>query len=604
MEALDSASDSAPVPALLQRILAARQLLDLDAIQRFCEPRLSHLHDPGLMPGVDVAAARIVEAVRRDELIAIYGDYDVDGVCATAILYHTIKTVQPAARIRTYVPHRLDEGYGLNADALSQLRAEGVSLVVSVDCGISAIAAAQVAAQIGLDLIITDHHDLHVSMERSSDGGQPAASRNMNDDMVSRESAPVLPDALALVHPRLPGSQYPFGELCGAGVAFKLAWRFGTAWCNSQRVSAQLQQTLVSMLPLAALATIADVVPLIGENRVLAAFGLRIIKQTPLPGLRALIEAAGVMDEKIDCEKVGFLLAPRLNACGRMGHAAEAVELLTTAGPEGAASIARRLTQLNQHRQSVERTIFDAAARLAEDNGMTRSDRRAIVLAHESWHPGVVGIVCSRLVDRFTRPAVLVQRGQDTCKGSARSIEGYSIHEALSAASAWLTTYGGHAMAAGLTLPPANFDAFADALLAHANQHIDRQQLTPAITIDCDAAMDDLSIECVQRLHALAPFGRGNDPPLLRLADAVVVEPPRQMGSQGRHLQLKLRQASASNGARRVMRGVWWNAGDRAADLAAGMRLDLAIEPKLNQYNGLTSVEVHVQDVMVRESRR
>jgi single-stranded-DNA-specific exonuclease len=585
---------SPPSSSLFERILHARGLCDPAEAARFCEPKLTDLHDPGLMPNIDVAVTRLIDAVKRDELIVIYGDYDVDGVTATAILYHTIKTAAPNTRIRTYVPHRLDEGYGINCQALKQLRSEGASLVISVDCGITAVQSAQTAREIGLDLIVTDHHSLpkrQVSGDRCQVSGTGTAT-----SIDALDSG--LPDAVALVHPRLPGSAYPFGELCGAGVAFKVAWRFATTWCNSSRVSEALQKTLINMLPLVALGTIADVVPLIGENRILTAFGLRMIKSTPLHGLRAIIETSALAGEHIDCEKVGFVLAPRLNACGRMGHAAEAMRMLTDAPPDEAMAIARKLSAQNTQRQQVEREIFQQACRMAEDSGQTKDGCRAIVLAHESWHPGVVGIVCSRLVEAFGRPTILMQQQNGVCKGSARSIDGYSIHEALCATSQHLVTYGGHAMAAGLTLATDNLAIFVTALTAHANERIASEQLLPSITIDCDACMHELDVVTVQRLHSLAPFGSGNRRPTLRIAGATLHEPPKQMGSEGKHLQLRLRQ-DFEGGGRGWMRAVWWRAAEHAPSIAPGMRLDVAIEPKINEWNGMRSVEAELRDVRV-----
>lgn len=583
-------SDSEDHAGLLERIMHARGIADPVDITRFCEPKLTDLHDPGLLPGIDAAVARLIDAIKRNELIAIYGDYDVDGVTATAILYHTIKAAAPGARIRTYVPHRLDEGYGINCEALRQLRSEGVDLVVSVDCGITAVASAATARDIGLDLIVTDHHSLPGTSTTS--GNESSAS----PDGAPRQSA--LPECVAVVHPCLPGSAYPFADLCGAGVAFKVAWRFCTAWCNSQRVGGSLRETLVQMLPLAALGTIADVVPLVGENRILTAFGLRMLRQSPLPGVRAMIETAGLAGEHIDSEKVGFVIAPRLNACGRMGHAADAVRMLTVADRDEALTIAQQLAVQNTRRQSVERTIFEQAARLAEDRRMIDDDRRAIVLAHPDWHPGVVGIVCSRLVDRFGRPAILMQKQADTCKGSARSIDGYNIHEALCATAWHLTAWGGHAMAAGLALRPDCLDAFTEALLEHANGRIDREQLTPAITIDCDASISELNVSMVKRISSLAPFGRGNRVPTLRIRGVCVQDPPRQMGANGTHLQMRVREDADGTGAGR-MRAVWWRGAEHATSIAAGMRLDLAIEPKINEWNGSCSVEAHLKDVHI-----
>ena len=311
---------------LFARLLRARGLDDDETVRRFCTPKLTDLHEPGLLPNIDAAVDRLAHAVRNGESIVIYGDYDVDGIAAGAILYHVIKGVEPNADVRIYVPHRLEEGYGLNTEALLRLRSEGADLAISVDCGITAVGPARAAREAGLDLIITDHHNAPANGE-------------------------ALPDAVAIVHPRLPGSVYPFGELCGAGVAFKLAWAFAVHWCGSKRVGKSIQQVLLDMMPLAALATIADVVPLVGENRTIVSWGLRWIRDTPIIGLRALIEAANLMDADIDSHKVGFVLGPRLNACGRMGHADEAVQLLTDATPDDARRIAHRLTALNRDRQ-------------------------------------------------------------------------------------------------------------------------------------------------------------------------------------------------------------------------------------------------------------
>lgn len=578
-----SADASSETGNLIERVLHARGLRDPLEVARFCDPKLTDLHDPGLLPGIDAAVARLIDAIKRDELIVIYGDYDVDGMTATGILFHTIKSAAPNARLRTYVPHRLDEGYGINCEALRQLRGEGAALVISVDCGITAVQSAKTAREVGLDLIVTDHHNLPTGLTPECGDEHP------------------LPDCVAIVHPRLHGSAYPFGELCGAGVAFKVAWRFATAWCGSQRVAGTLRETLVNMLPLVALGTIADVVPLVGENRILTAFGLRMLRQSPLPGLRALIDTAGFAGERIDSEKVGFSLAPRLNACGRMGHAAEAVRMLTDAPPDEAVAIAKKLAAFNAQRQSVEKRIFEQAARLAEDRGMTGDERRAIVLAHPDWHPGVVGIVCSRLVERFGRPTILMQQQAELCKGSARSVDGYSIHDAMSATAAHLLTYGGHAAAAGLSLLPSNLEAFSHALITHANERIAVDQLTPAITIDCDARMHELDVQTVQRLQGLAPFGRGNRTPTLRISGATLQEPPKQMGAEGKHLQMRVRQDSTA-GDRRMLRAVWWRGAEHAASIAPGMRLDLAIEPKINEWNGTRSVEVELRDVRLCEA--
>jgi single-stranded-DNA-specific exonuclease len=567
----------ADLPPIVARILHTRGLADADSAARFCQPKLTDLHDPSLMPNIDAAAERLVHAIRADQSIVIYGDYDVDGVTASAILFHVIRALKPDARVSIYTPHRVDEGYGLNTPALKQIHEQGADLVVSVDCGVTATEPAAAARALGLDLIITDHHNL------------PAGD----------DEPPHLPDAL-IVHPRLPESAYPYGELCGAGVAFKLAWRLATCWAHSERVGEALQKRLLDMLPLVALATIADVVPLLDENRILVKYGLQLIKRTPIEGLQALIEASNLAGENICPEKVGFILAPRLNACGRMGHAEDAVRLLTTAAGDEARTLAASLTALNRQRQKTEQDIAQHAAQLAIDSGMTEPDCRAIVLAHESWHPGVIGIVCSRLIHKFGRPTLLMQIDGGACKGSGRSIDGFSLHTALAACSEHLATFGGHDAAAGLSLPLTNLPAFTAAFRDYANAHITIDELVPPLRIDCDAVLDELNPVAVERLQTLGPFGQGNRKPTIRVAHLTVAEPPKQIGAQGKHLALRLLQDD--HGRRRMIRCLWWGEGSRAVDFAAGMKLEAAIEPKINTWKGRSTVEAEIRDLRLQDA--
>jgi single-stranded-DNA-specific exonuclease len=332
---------AARLEPLVARVLLARGKRTYEEIAAFCHPRLTDLHDPALLPDIDKAAQRLLSALSAGEPIVIYGDYDVDGMTATAILFHTMRAIAPGAPVSTYVPHRLDEGYGLHSEAIEQLAREGARVVVSVDCGVTAFEPATVARRLGLDLIITDHHNL---------AGEGAASTQGDEQ---------LPDAFAVVHPRRKCSAYPFPDLCGAAVAFKLAWRMATTAAGG-RVGDAMRSTLLDMLALAALGTIADIVPLVGENRLIARHGLARLRSTGLQGLATLIEVSGLAGENIDAEHVGFWLGPRLNACGRMGHAREAVELLTTAPPDEARRIATKLTALNEDRQKTERAITPA----------------------------------------------------------------------------------------------------------------------------------------------------------------------------------------------------------------------------------------------------
>jgi single-stranded-DNA-specific exonuclease len=320
--------------------------------------------------------------------------------------------------------------------------------------------------------------------------------------------------------------------------------------------------------------------------------------RTELPGLRALIDVADLTGKAIDAHAVAFRLAPRLNASGRLGHARDAVRLLTVATPDEARGIAQRLDAMNRERQETERRIFEDAARRAEEAGMTGAERRAIVLADPAWHPGVVGIVCSRLTEAFGRPAILLCRDGDQCRGSARSIDGYSMHAALEATAGHLLAFGGHEMAAGLSLRADALDAFTEALVAHATAHIAVEEMTPPVEIDCDAGLGEMTVAAVQRLAALAPFGRANRAPIVRVAGATLAEEPRPVGGAGKHLSLRVRRDEGEQ--REVMRGVWWSRGALATELAPGARLDLAVEPRINEWNGAVNVELHVRDVALR----
>ena len=557
------------VSPLAGRVLAARALGDPAEAEAFLNPSLLGLHDPSLLPDADRAAERILDAIHAGEMIVIYGDYDVDGVTATAILWHTIRALAPDAHIRTYIPHRLDEGYGLNAEAIAALAEGGAGVIVSVDCGITACESALVAKRLGVDLIITDHHN------------PPATA----DDM---------PDAFAAVHPRAPGSTYPFGELCGAGVAYKLAWRLVTMSEGSARVSKRLRELLLHLLALAALGSIADVVPLVGENRIIARFGLGRLKQSPIAGLRALIDASGLDGTDIDAERVAFTLAPRLNACGRLGHARDAVRMLTEATYEEAFSIADELNGQNAARRKIEETIVDQAAGMAEAAGMTGPDRRAIVLAGPGWHPGVVGIACSRLVERYCRPTILLDDDGETCHGSGRSVKGVNLHAALGHCAHLLERWGGHDMAAGLSLKRGNLAAFQDALIEQVNAVFGEEDLVRKLGYDCEAKLDELTVSTVAELAAMGPFGAGNPSVRLRIRDLTVAEAPRQVGKQGKHLQLRVR------GHGRLLKCIAWRWGEHAGDLAAGMPVEILARPMLSTWGGATSVEAEMHDLCIR----
>lgn len=558
---------AAPGAPLVQRVLTARGLTDAEVAGKFLDPKLSHLHDPSGIPDLDKAAERLLKAAMGGEKIVIYGDYDVDGVTATAILFHILRAIAPGAEVGTYVPHRLEEGYGLNAEAMRELAGQGARVIVSVDCGVTAVGPARVCREVGVDLIITDHHNPPATLAE-------------------------LPDAFAVVHPRRPDSRYAFGELCGAGVAFKLAWRLATLACGGQRVSESLRGLLIELLGLTSLGVIADVVPLVDENRVIAKFGLSRIKDSSIEGLQALVRASGLAGEKVGAEDVGFKLGPRLNACGRMGHAREAVELLTVATGARANEIATMLSRMNDERRATERKIFDQALELAIAAGMTGPDARAIVLAHEGWHSGVVGIVCSRLVERFNRPTILMTRGEEGCHGSGRSIDGFSLHGALAECASLLQTFGGHDMAAGLRVAHDRLEAFAQAFTGIANREVSPDQLVGVAEYDCDARAGELDLATVTQLARLGPFGRENPGVRVRLGPVRVAARPETFGQMNKHLSLRVCGPEST----RVLRIVGWNWAEQIERVPAGAKIEAIVTPQISTF-GTPAVEPVLVDL-------
>ncbi len=588
------------VSPLVAQILLSRGYAEADACRDFLSPTLKCLHPPALIPNLTRAAERIAKAVRDREKIVIYGDYDVDGITATAILWHAIKVLGGEADY--YIPHRIDEGYGLNADALAQICDNGAKLIVTVDCGVTAVEPAAVARERGVDLIVTDHHEWReiadCGLRIADDGEADTVSSNPKSEIRNPKS-PLLPDCFTVVHPRLPtgGPAYPNPYLCGAGVAFKLAWGVGLVISGADRVSEGFRKFLLDATALCALGTIADVVPLVGENRVLAHFGLTGLRNSRLAGLQALIASAGLTGQRLDSYDVGFKLAPRLNACGRMGHAARAVEMLTRADPDRAAQIADFLEGENRQRQAVEKKIVEQAIeQVMEQGGPDRAC--ALVVAREEWHPGVIGIVASRLVDKFHRPTVMIALNNGHGQGSARSIAGFHLARALDACTEHLEAHGGHEMAAGLKIETAKLADFRAAFCAYASSQLRPEDLVAELPLDALATLDQLTEALVKDLHRLGPFGHANRKPLLCCRDLELTAPARRVGASGDHLQIHVRQRD------RLMKCIAFGYGPMEAKLSLGTRIDLAVEPQINEYNGYTNVELIVKDLaLAGESR-
>ena len=553
------------VSRVTAQLLLNRGVRDADAARRFLSPTLSDLFPPEAVPGVPEAARHIAAAVRDQRRIVLYGDYDVDGITGVAILWNCLRLA--GATVDCYVPHRLEEGYGLNTAAIEKLAADGAQLIVTVDCGITAIEPARRARELGVELIVTDHHSI------------------ATDD----HGAPCLPEAAALVHPRLGGSPAN-ADLSGAGVAFKLAWAIAQEWSGAKRVRQDFRDFLLTATGLAALGTVADVVSLTGENRVLAMHGLRGLPASQNVGVRAIIAAAGLTGQSLSGYDVGFKLGPRLNAIGRMGHARLAIDLFTRADADEARRIAENLEQHNRARQTLERRITAEARDMVIEQGLGGDASRAIVLAKEGWHAGVIGIVAARLVSEFHRPTVLISLDNGHGQGSGRSVPHFPLDEALRECRQHLVAFGGHAMAAGLRIERDQCAAFAEAFGRRAAQRLTPADLTPALRIDAVAALPELQEGLVNDLNRMEPFGAGNPEPLFATDWLDLCYEPRTVGANRDHLQFVLgggglqRRAIAFNGARHH---------DALRD---HRRCRVAFRPILNEWNGRRTVEMQVVD--------
>ena len=491
---------SAGCGVLLRRVLAARGCKDAAAAHQLLEPSVD-LSDPFLLRDMDKAVARIEQAIEAEEPIVIYGDYDVDGISATAILYECLSS--QGAHVRCKLPTR-GSGYGLTRPALEALARKGFTLVITVDNGISAVEEAACAKELGLDLVITDHH-------------LPGET---------------LPDAVAVVDPKRADDESPFKNLCGAGVAFKLC--AALEGCDP----AELLEMYGEFV---ALGTVADVMPLVGENRVLVREGLALLQDTMRPGLHALLESGGYAGKPVTTDTVSYGLAPRLNAAGRMDNASVALKLLLCGDEEQATGIAARLAEINTERQQTEQDVFAAACRTLETDPARLQDR-VLVVSGEDWHPGVIGIVAARLMERYSRPVLVISLHEGEGRGSGRAPDAFDLHSALAACAWHLTRFGGHAAAAGIEIEEEKLPAFRQAINEWAAQHAARP--APAtLQLDAVVTLEELDLPNVQELTRLAPFGRENPTPVLLVQNAVV-DGVWAMGAEGRHTRVRLRQGN------------------------------------------------------------
>jgi single-stranded-DNA-specific exonuclease len=503
-------------------------------------------HDPFQLGDMAAAVARIRAAIAAGERICVHGDYDVDGICATALAVLTLRTL--GADVEWHLPSRFEEGYGVSDVTISRLADEGCSLLVTVDCGITAVEEVAAATTRGLDVIVTDHH----------------------------RPGPTLPDCpIVATRP----SDYPFPELCGTGVVCKLAQALGVE--------------VAPYLDLVALATIADVVPLLDENRSLAIAGLRSLARTQRPGLQALMRNAGVDPAAVDAAAVGFRLAPRINAAGRLGRPDAALELLLTTDADEAKRLAGELEILNQDRQAVENRILRAAIAEVESWPQSKQRRRGYVIWGEDWHEGVIGIVASRLVERFNRPVVLIAgtraEGSDApWKGSGRSLPAFDLHGALSACSEHLLRFGGHRAAAGLAIEPANLAAFFEAFAAHADANLGETDLAPVTRIDAIVPGSALTLDLATELERLAPFGLGNPDVTLLVPDCEAMQPG--VVGDGKHLRFRVKQGGRDAGS-----AIAFGLGAQLDRVRRPVRYDLACRLKENRWNGTVAPQLVIR---------
>ncbi len=507
-------------------------------------------HDPFLLGDMRVACERIRAAVAAGTRICVHGDYDVDGICATALAVLTLRGL--GADVSWHLPSRFDEGYGVSAGTIARLADEGVGLVLTVDCGITAVGEVAEATALGLEVVVTDHH-------RPGDE---------------------LPDCpVVATRP----SEYPFPELCGTGVVFKLAEALGA--------------DVSGHLDLVALATIADVVPLVDENRALAAAGLLALARTQKPGLQALMACAGVDPAAVDAGAVGFRLAPRINAAGRLGHPGIALDLLLTGDRAEAKRLANELERLNRDRQGVEERIVREAVGRVEEWPEAKQRRRGYVLADADWHEGVIGIVASRLVERFHRPVVLIAGGEDGWKGSGRSIASFDLHAALGACSGHLERFGGHRAAAGLSIRPENVEAFAEAFAHHADAAVEDEDLRPVTVVDSVLPRGaKLTLELCAELAQLAPFGLGNPEVTLLAAGCELAD--LQTVGDGKHLRFRARQDGADAGG-----AIAFGLGGQLDRLRRPGRYDVAFRLQENRWNGTVAPQLVIRRVFDADER-
>ncbi|WP_088186321.1 single-stranded-DNA-specific exonuclease RecJ [Desulfosporosinus sp. FKA] len=544
-------SKSLCLSTIVSDILAQRKLQDPENVIEFLHPTVLSLASPFCFQQMKRVIERMTLALKKQEKVLVYGDYDVDGVTSTALLYKVLTDL--GFQAVAYIPHRQDEGYGLHEEAIRRAAKANVKVIITVDCGVTAVSEVTIARELNIDVIITDHH----------------------------EPPELLPEAYAILNPKIADSGYPFRDLAGVGVAFKLA----QALIQSLGNGGTEYQTERNLLDLAALGTIADLVPLIGENRVFVYHGLRQMEKTRHPGLDALLEECGLRNKPLKAGQIGFMVAPRINAVGRMDSAREGLELLLTDDSARAAELARLLTKENQARQDTEKEILTEAIAMLETEPLPR----VIVLSSDHWHHGVIGIVASRLVERYYRPVFMISEEGEEAKGSARGISGYPVLEQLKTQADLLLKFGGHSAAAGFSLLTGNIPSLREGLNQQAKA-FEESLFQEVLQIDRKVSLDEVSSELLHELDQLGPFGFGNSGPILA-AQGLEIYSLNAVGKERNHLKFRF-------GNHGEHEGIAFRLGDRISELSNSPRLDAAFSLDWNTFQGLDKVQLMIKDIV------
>jgi len=552
-EEIKRISETFKIAPVIATILLNRGITEPDT---FITPSENSLLDPFLMLGMEKGTERILKAISDGEKIAIYGDYDVDGITSTAIMVKFLQSHK--ADVIYYIPDRHEEGYGINMDAIDKIHAQGVSLLITVDCGITAVKEIAYAKELGIDTIITDHH----------------------------ECKEETPDAYCLINPKQPGCQYPFKRLAGVGVAFKLLQAL------TLKMHFHMRELIDEYIDLVAIGTIADVMPLVGENRIIVKRGLELLKYTSNRGIRALSDIAEINLSDVQTGTIGFMLAPRINAAGRMGDPRCAVELLLSKDDMSAKRYAEILNDKNRERQEIEISILEDALNMIDDNPSYKSDF-VIVLEHEGWHHGIIGIVASKISERFNKPCILISTGDGNGKGSGRSIRNFNLFKALENSAHLMQKFGGHDLAAGLSIKQENIERFRKEINEYAKEHLTEDDFIPILYVDSELPAPYINMSSAEKLSILEPYGMGNACPIFYAKDLSVSQ-IRPL-SEGKHIKIIL--SSGDN----IIETVGFNMGELIELISVDDKIDIAFNIDINIYRGARQLQVLLKDVKIHD---